>query len=263
MEVQGRRTLLTGATGGIGHAIARRLAAEGAQLLISGRRADVLEPLAAELGAQALAADIADKGGLDGLIEQAGDVDILVANAALPASGRLESFTAEQIDRALAVNLRAPIMLAHAFTPGMAQRGGGQVVFMNSTSGKAPSSQTSLYVATKFALRGFALSLRAELHEAGVGVSSVFPSFISDAGMFADAHIELPRFVRTRTPEQVAAAVIEAIRHNRAEIDVAPLSLRAGAVISGLAPDLAARMSRSLGGDAIAQQFEAAQLDKR
>jgi short-subunit dehydrogenase len=263
VNVDGRRTLLTGATGGIGHAVARRLHAAAAELVISGRRADVLAPLAAELGASTIAADLADPADVERLIEEAGAVDVLVANAALPGSGRLETFSEQEIDRALAVNLRAPIMLARALAPAMAQRGSGQIVFMNSSSGKAATAYTSIYVATKFGLRGFALALRAELRGTGVGVSSVFPSFVSDAGMFADTQIELPRFVRTRSPEQVADAVLRAIEHDRAEIDVAPASLRAGAVLSGLAPDLAARVSRAMGAEDLGAEFEAAQREKR
>ncbi|MEA2438297.1 MAG: hypothetical protein QOF65_2853, partial [Thermoleophilaceae bacterium] len=177
MNVAGRRALVTGASGGLGQAIARHLAGAGAKLVLSGRRADVLESLARELGAEVAPADLSDADSVRALAEAHGDVDILVANAGLPASGRLRSFTAEQIDRALDVNLRAPIMLAHALAPAMVARGAGHIVLMSSLSGKAPAPGTSIYSATKFGLRGFAGALRAELHGTGVGVSAIFPGF--------------------------------------------------------------------------------------
>src|SRR3954451_565640 len=132
MEISGRTVLLTGATGAIGHAIARALRAEGANLVLTGRRTDVLEPLAAETGATSTAVDLADRAALDRLIEDSGNVDILVANAALPASGDIFSFSVEEIDRALDVTLRAPIMLARRLGEKMASRGGGQIVFISS-----------------------------------------------------------------------------------------------------------------------------------
>jgi short-subunit dehydrogenase len=263
MQIAGAHVLLTGATGGIGHAIARSLAGSGARLVLTGRRADVLEPLAEELGARALAVDLSDAAELDRLVSEAAEVDILVANAALPASGRLDSFDQPQIDRALDVNLRAPIVLAHALAPAMAGRGRGHLVFMSSLSGKTASGGGSLYSATKFGVRGFALALRAELRGDGIGVSAVFPGFIRDAGMFADADVKLPPGVGTSTPEQVARAVVKAIEANRAEIDVAPLAMRAGAAFAGLAPEAAAVITRKLGGDAIADAMAKGQADKR
>ncbi len=184
--------LLTGATGGLGEAIARELGGRGAKLILTGRRTDVLEGLASELGARALAADLADRAAVDRLLSDAGDVDILVANAALPGAGRLEEFALEEIDRTLEVNLRAPIAMAHALAPAMAARGAGHLLFVSSLSGKAPTAMTSLYNATKFGLRGFALGLRPEMRERNVGVSVVCPGFIREAGMFAASGTKLP-----------------------------------------------------------------------
>lgn len=253
------RVLLTGASGGIGHAIARALGAKGASLILTGRRADTLASLATEVSGRALACDLSDPGQVSQLVEHAGDVDILVANAAHPASGLLTELDQARIDHMLEVNLRAPIALARALAPAMASRGRGHLVFISSLAGKAASSSSSIYSATKFGLRGFALGLREDLGPAGVGVSVVLPGFIRDSGMFAQAEVELPRGVGTRTPEQVAEAVVRAIEHNRAEIDVAPLPLRLGANLAGLAPQLAARMSRMMGGDRVASDVTAGQ----
>jgi short-subunit dehydrogenase len=255
--------LLTGASGGIGHAIARALAARGAQLVLSGRRADVLEPLAAELGGRALAVDLAERDAVERLAADAGEVEILVANAALPASGTLDDYSGEQVDRALDVNLRAPIQLAKLLSEGMARRGHGHLVFISSLSGRAAQGGGALYSATKFGLRGFALSLREDLRPAGVGVSTIFPGFVRDAGMFAKAGVKLPPGVGTRSPEDVAAGVVRAIERNKAELDVAPLGLRLGAILSGIAPELAANGSRRMGGQRIADGLAAGGRDNR
>ncbi len=128
-------------------------------------------------------------------------------------------------------------MLTRALVPQMVARGAGHVVFMSSLAGKSPTAGASLYNATKFGLRGFAGALRAELHGTGVGVSAIFPGFIRDAGMFHDANVKLPFGVGTKSPEQVADAILRAIERNSGEIDVAPLGLRIGSVFGGVAPE--------------------------
>lgn len=263
MKVEGRSVLITGATGGLGHAIARTLAGAGAHVILSGRRADVLEDLAQELGAEISVADLSDPDSVRALIDAHADVDILVANAGLPGSGRLESFSEEEIDRALSVNLRAPMMMAHALSPRMVQRGSGHIVIMSSLSGKTATAGSSIYHATKFGLRGFAGALRAELHGTGVGVSAIFPGFIRGAGMFADSGVKLPAGVGTKTPEHVAKATLRAIERNKGEVDVAPVGLKIGTTFGSLLPEAAAAVTRKMGGDAIAQRFETGQKAKR
>ncbi|MGH2904340.1 MAG: SDR family NAD(P)-dependent oxidoreductase [Solirubrobacteraceae bacterium] len=263
MQISDSTALLTGATGGIGHAIARELRGRGAKLVLTGRRTDLLEPLAAELDARALTVDLSAPAEVDRLVAETGEVDIFVANAALPASGRLETYTVEQLDRALDVNLRAPIVLAHALLPGMIERRRGHLLFMSSMSVKVATPGTAMYDAAKCGLRGFASALRADLRTTGVGVSVVFPSFVRDAGMFVEAGVGLPPGVGTRTPRDVARAVAEAIERDRAEVDVAALSTRLGVRFASLAPKPAASIARMLGSERIAQAMEAAQLDKR
>jgi short-subunit dehydrogenase len=258
------KVLITGATGGLGHAIARAFAARGATLMLTGRRADVLDSLVAQVGGRALACDLADREQVNRLIEEALDigVDVLVANAALPATGLLTAVPQEKIDRILEVNLRAPVALARALAPGMMERRRGHMVFMSSLSGKAASASSSLYAATKFGLRGFALSIREDLRPCGVGVSVVLPGFIRDAGMFADAKVKLPPGIGTRTSQDVAAAVISAIERNRAEVEVAPATLRIGATFAGAAPALAATGQRLLGGRKLASELASGQRSK-
>ncbi|MEA2469085.1 MAG: hypothetical protein QOE38_83, partial [Thermoleophilaceae bacterium] len=227
------------------------------------RRAEVLEPLANELDARSVVVDLADRAAVDALAGQAAETDILVANAALPATGTLDSFSIEEIDRALDVNLRAPIVLARALSPRMIEQRKGQLVFISSLSGKAATSRTALYNTSKFGLRGFSTALRGDLHGTGVGVSAIFPGFIRDAGMFADADVKLPPGIGTKTPEDVAAAVVKAIERDRAEIDVAPVMLRASTVLASLAPEFAAKMGRRMGSEDITRQMHEGQREKR
>jgi short-subunit dehydrogenase len=265
VDVGGRRALVTGASGGIGAAIARELHARGATVLLSGRRGDVLEQLAAELGERAtvVPADLSSSEGVRALAEAAADVDVLVANAALPGSGRLETFTPEEIDRTIDVNLRAPVQLARELVPRMVERGSGHAVFICSMSGKIPTGGGSVYSATKFGLRGFAAALRDELHRTGVGVTTVFPGFVSEAGLFAETGIKLPPYVRLRSPRQVAQAVLRGIERGRAEIDVAPLPMRLSGWLAGIAPDQVAAVGRRLGSREVAERLAERQRLKR
>ena len=263
VQISGATVLVTGATGGIGQAIARALKERGASLVLTGRRTDVLEPLAAETGGRTLAVDLSDRAAVAQLAVDCADVDVVVANAALPGSGPLVDYTVDQIDRALDVNLRAPMILAHALAPRMLERGRGQFVFISSLSGKSATPGSSIYSATKFGLRGFALGLRGDMHGRGVGVTTVFPGFIRDAGMFAESGVQLPSGVGTRTPEEVAAAVVKAIENDPPELDVAPLSLRAGAAFAGIAPGLSAALARKLGSEQIAAEMGEGQRSKR
>jgi len=232
MEIAARTALLTGATGGLGRAIAQGLAGAGATVVLSGRREEDLLALAASLpGAdhRVIAADLAEDGEAERLAAAAAGVDILVANAGLPGAGWLAEFSAEEVKRALRVNLEAPMLLARALFPEMLERGSGHLVFVASLSGKAASPRTSIYSATKFGLRGFALGLRTDLAPRGIGVSLVSPGFVSDAGMFAEAGEKKPPLMGTTTPAAVADAVRKAIVEDRVEVAVAPLLDRVAA----------------------------------
>lgn len=263
VELEGSTALVTGATGGIGQAIVRALRARGARVIASGRQDAVLDELTREVdGVEPLVADLCDPAQVEALVFGR-HIDVLVANAALPASGRLETFTVEEIDRALNVNLRAPMQLARALVPLMMERGSGHLVFISSLSGKMASAGASVYNATKFGLRGFGFALNEELRGTGAGATTVFPGFIREAGMFADSRARLPRGVGTRTPDDVAKAVVEGIEKNRVEIDVAPFSLASGARIFGIAPRLVAGVNRRLGADPLAERIAAGQRDKR
>jgi short-subunit dehydrogenase len=265
LKLEGKRALVTGASGGLGAAISAGLLARGADVVVSGRREDALDRLRRNLGArvETIPCDLSRPHAAQDLAAAAGAVDVLVANAALPASGRFDSFSAEEIDRSVAVNLAAPMQLARALAPAMVERGAGHLVFVSSFSGKVATAGSAVYSATKFGLRGFAFALREDLRSTPVGVTTVFPAFISEAGMYADAGVPLPRGVSLRSPQQVAAGVIRGIERDRAEIDVAPLPLRAGAWVAGAAPTLVAAINRRLGSERVAEDLAEAQRDKR
>ncbi len=268
MDLEGKRLLLSGATGGLGRAIADELAGQGAVLVLSSRKGDHLDQLAESLpgGAKrhlAVVADLAEPGAAEELVERAGELDGLVANAALPASGRLESFSSEEVQRALRVNFESPILMARALSPKLAEKGEGHIVFIASLAGKVGSPRSSLYNATKFGLRGFAFGLREDLHPHGVGVSVVSPGFVREAGMFHDARSKPPPGLGTTTPKKVAEAVVRAIRSNRNEITVAPMRQRLVVEFGYRHPGFAAGVQRRGGAEQIAEDLAAGQSDKR
>jgi uncharacterized protein len=260
MDLDGARTLVTGATGGLGAAIARACAARGAQLTITGRREEPLSALAAELGAKSVVADLANHDDVDRLVAAIGELDVLVSNAGLPAGGKVETFAIEQIDRALDVNLRGPIVLSRLFTPAMVERGYGHVVFVSSAAAAFPTPGLAIYNATKSALASYGLSLRGELAPHGVGVSVVYPGPIRDAGMWAETSLPPPKGMPTRSPADVGAAVVRAVEANRAEVMVAPVALRAAAVFGRAAPASVVKLAPRFGvyelTDAMAQALQ-------
>ena len=267
MELAGKTVLLSGATGGLGRAIATAIAGRGAALVLSSRKSEALEELATSLpgeGHRAVVADLAEPEAARRLAAEAGDVDVLVANAALPGTGRLDEFSQEELGRVLRVNLEAPIRITRELVPGMQERGSGHLVFVSSLSGKAVSPRASLYSATKFGLRGFALGLREDLWTRGIGVSLVSPGFVREAGMFHDSGAKPPPGFGTTSPEQVAAAVVSAIGRNRHEVEVAPAIQRLLTNFAMRRPELAARIAYRRGsGTSIAEDVAKGQADKR
>ena len=266
MQLTGATALLTGATGGLGRAIAVALANRGASVVLSGRSGEALEQLAAELpgsGHVTVPADLAEAGAATKLVADAGQVDVLVANAGLPGSGLLTDFSEEEVGRLLRVNLESPIMMARELVPPMSERRSGHMVFVASLAGKAASPRGSLYNASKFGLRGFALGLRHDLAPQGIGVSVVAPGFVREAGMFAESSAKPPPGLGTTTPERVGEAVVRAIEKNKMEIAVAPIQQRIAAHLALATPGFSARVQSGGMAKRTAEDLAAGQTDKR
>ncbi len=266
MELAGRTALLTGATGGLGRAIAAALVERGATIVLSGRNAGALEAMAADLpgdGHRSVPSDLSQPGAAEKLAAEAGAIDVLVANAGLPGTGRLPEFTAEELTGALRVNLEAPMLLARALESGMLERGSGHMVFVSSLSGKSATPLSSVYNATKFGLRGFALGLRSDLDPLGIGVSIVSPGTIREAGMYADSGAPPIPGLGTGSPKQVAAAVVRAIERNKVEVTVAPVQQRLLAHFALTSPGIAVKVASGGAGQKAAAEVAAGQKSKR
>ena len=263
-DLRGKTVLLTGASTGLGPHIARRLHRAGAKFVLSARNQKALNRLAEELGgARVIVADLSRLGEAERLAREAGDVDVLVANAGVPASGRLATFKVAEVDRAIAVNLRAGMVLAHQLVPAMLNRKGGHLVFMSSLAGIVPAAGNTVYNATKFGIRGFALALREELYETRVGVSVICPTFVNEAGMWAETGLKANPMAGEVSPAEVADAVWYAITRNRAEIDVMPLQMKASLKVQALAPGLFATVARATGASKPTEEQGERQRNKR
>lgn len=239
MELERHSVLVTGATGGIGRAIACEMASRGCLLTVTGRRESELRRLAGLLGpsARALTADLTDLGEVRTLVDRAGAVDVLIANAGVGIPEDLGMLSDAQIEHSVRVNLLAPAALARAVMEPMRKRGRGHIVFISSGAGLiATPGNGTMYTATKWGLRGLGLALRQELRGSGVGVSIVFPGPVRDAGMLADTGVSLPRYFGTSSPEDVARAVADAVARGRTETTVASAGMRILAGIGAVAP---------------------------
>jgi short-subunit dehydrogenase len=257
--LQGRNALVTGASGGLGTHLARRLAREGMSVAVSGRRKDALETLAAELGelgvkSVAVVADLSDLSTTDALVDgveaELGPIDVLVNNAGVESVGAFTSYTPEELTSMVDVNLTAPLLLTHRLTPGMLERGRGHVVFIASMAGKVGPAFSEPYAATKAGLVGLTQSLRAEYLDAPVGFSVVCPGFIAGDGMYArmveEGH-HSNRMMGETTTEKVAEAVVRAIREDRAELLESGAPIRPMLALGQLAPGLVERVAPKFG----------------
>jgi short-subunit dehydrogenase len=229
-ELPGRTALLTGAAGGLGHYIARALAAEGVNLALCDLPSAPVDDLLGELRprgitAESIPADLTDTAGLEALVrhseEAVGPLDILVNNAGVEFAGGFAHQTREELETIAAVNLVAVMELTRVALPGMLERGRGQIVNVASIAGKGPFPYLASYCATKQGVVGFTHALRAEYAGAGVGFSAICPIFITDVGMYgrieADAP-DPPGPLRPLPPDEVGKAVVTAIRDDRAEV---------------------------------------------
>ncbi len=184
-DLSGKTALVTGASGGIGGAIARTLHAQGAQVVLSGTRADALEALKATLGDRAFTApcDLADSAAVDALFGQAealaGEVHIVVSNAGLTRDGLLLRMKDEDWETVLKVNLEAYFRLARAALKGLMRRRWGRIIGITSVVGVTGNPGQVNYAASKAGMIGFSKALAQEVASRNVTVNCVAPGFIS------------------------------------------------------------------------------------
>src|SRR6267142_3963923 len=172
-NLEGQRALVTGATSGIGRAVALQLAREGAEVLVHGRNAargaeTVAEITAAGGKASFVAADLGDVADVQRLASEVGDVDILVNNAGIALFAPTAEFDVSAFDKMFASNVRAPFLLVAAFAPGMAARGRGSIVSLSSMAGGVGLVGGAAYGATKASLEAMTRAWAAEYSESGV-----------------------------------------------------------------------------------------------
>jgi 3-oxoacyl-[acyl-carrier protein] reductase len=202
----GRVALITGASGGIGQALARRLAAGGAVLAlgygVNGRAAKALAAEITSAGGTAIAlgADLRRAEGPGQLVQAAaealGPVDVLVSNAGLSRVQPLDDITAAQFDEMLAVNLRAPFLLAQSTVPAMRERGFGRILFISSVAAFTGGIVGPHYAASKAGLHGLTHFLASRLAASGVTVNALAPALVAETGMLPGD----PRELRSQVP---------------------------------------------------------------
>jgi NAD(P)-dependent dehydrogenase (short-subunit alcohol dehydrogenase family) len=208
-----RRALVTGAGRGLGAAVARRLAAEGAAVVLAARTRDEVTAVAAEIGGEPVVADVGDRDGWQRALDAVGDVDVLVANAGVVWP--LEPFAATDVDeweRDLAINLFGAVRAVRAVLPGMLKRRWGRIVTVTSGAARPPGMPSAnAYSTSKAALEMFTLHLADEIAGRGVTVNALRPGVV-DTGM--------QDYMRAQPREQVGAAFHDRFHglHRRGEL---------------------------------------------
>lgn len=255
-HVRGRIALVTGGSRGLGPHIARALAGEGMDVVLTARDAAGLEQAAAPVRAigvraAAVPVDLASAAERERLAREAeaafGAIDVLVNNAGVEAAGPFAALDAGTIARTVEVNVTAPIHLTRLLLPGMMARRRGHVVHLASLAGKKGAPYDAVYSGTKAALIEWSSGLRPELRGTGVGSSVICPGYVTGEGMFARFGMLPPALLGSCTPEQVARAVVRAIRGDKPEVIVNSRPVRPLLALYELFPSLGERLLGWLG----------------
>ena len=215
-HLEGQRALVTGATSGIGRAVALQLARDGAEVIVHGRDAargaETIDAIAAAGGkARFVAADVGDAADVQRLADEVGDVDILVNNAGTSRFAPTEEFDVAAFDKLFAGNVRAPFFLVAAIAPGMAARGRGSIVNVSSMAGGVGLAGGAAYGATKASLEAMTRAWAAEYSPSGVRVNAIAPGPVytstPSGPEFITALGETTPMHRASQPEEIAEVV--------------------------------------------------------
>jgi short-subunit dehydrogenase len=245
-SIRGLAALVTGASSGIGRALALRLAGEGARVALVARRESELEALAEEVreaGSEALVlpCDVADREAAEAASRRAaerfGGIDLLVNNAGYGGHRRFLDWDVADMERMLRVNYLGAVYFTKALVPAMVERRRGWLVFVASVAGRIATPDESAYAASKFALVGLASALDLELEEAGVHVLTVCPGVIRTPFFDAEALERMPPVARRGMVEVdgLVEAVLRALARGRHTLTY-PRGIAAGYAVQALAP---------------------------
>jgi len=240
-EFRAKTVVVTGASSGIGRATAIAFGRRGANVVLAARREQALEEVRQALqalGAEILVVptDVSDpaqvKNLVDASLERFGSIDVFVANAGTYLRCPCRDLTVEDVEQVMAVNFHGSVRCLLEVLPHMLQRGEGHLVVVSSVDGKKGIPPDGAYVASKFALTGFADVLRQELRGTGVHVSTILPGRI-DTPMIAD--LEVPSVSAKVPPERVAEAIVRAVVKRKAEVLV-PLGSKTLLIMNTVSP---------------------------
>ncbi|MBO0832650.1 MAG: SDR family NAD(P)-dependent oxidoreductase [Actinobacteria bacterium] len=238
--------LVTGASSGIGEATATRLAATGANLIVTGRNEERLRDVATRTGATPVTADLTEPGGPDLLVEKAlaaeGRVDVLICNAGAGWAGPIGELAGPKARELVSLNLLAPVQLARLLAPQMAERGSGRLVFVSSIAGACGVRNEAVYSATKAGLNNLAESLSYELTGTGVGVSLVLPGVV-DTPFFGRRGRPYTRRMPVPIPAERVASAINRVLVRDMDVVYVPGWLRFPAWVHGVAPGTFRRLA--------------------
>ena len=255
-NLRGRNAIVTGGSRGLGPYIARNLADEGVNIALSARSAELLETVARELsgkGARVIAvpADITVGADRKALVQRAeaelGQVDVLINNAGILHVAEFARQEESEVARTIETNLTGPMLLTREVLPGMLRRASGHVVNISSLAGKRGVPYEAAYAASKAGLIEWSNALRMELEDTGVDVSVLCPVYVSDTGMFAVHGLPAPRLAGSVSAEQVAKAVVRALRTNPQEMLVRPGPTRPLYAMNALWPGFGSRLLKLMG----------------
>ena len=264
MSYRGLRALITGASSGIGRALALRFSAEGARLALVARRENELEKLAREIrgtGGEALVlpCDVADRAQVEACaaraLENFGGIDILVNNAGYGHHRPFLEWDLADMERLMRVNYFGTLYFTKALLPQMVERREGWLVFVSSVAGKIASPEEAAYAASKFAMEGLASALSIEVEDAGIHVLTVRPGVIRTPFFDEEALGRMPPVSKRQfvEPERLVDAIVSALARGKRGLTF-PGWIASGYLVQALAPGFMRRQIRRSTIDALARQ---------